>query len=297
MNFSIRTIIPICILFLLTSCNKNQKNKTAVIQNFETKSYLDIKLDSFGHLPSNPYIIKFEKKEKSITFCGVEHLTDNSDVTNKMFQDIEKSFLKTNPTIAINEGASVDGKKYTSKKEAILRDGEIGLLKYLSDSLKIKTVNGDPEIDYELKELSKLYSKKEFLTYIITERLLWSLYDSKVTNYDSIVSNYDKFLANYIIKKGKLSLSPNEKTFDYFRKNYQELVGRPFDINSLKPTNPFDKNGKFQEIGRKSKEIRDQFLLQKTNQLLKTNNRVYIVFGGWHLLTCEPGMHQIINQY
>ena len=71
------------------------------------------------------------------------------------------------------------------------------------------------------------------------------------TNYDSIVSNYNKFLANYIIKKGKLSLSPNEKTFDYFKKNYQKLVGRPFEINSLKPTNTFDKNGKFQEIGRK----------------------------------------------
>ena len=297
MKFSIAPFYLICILHLLISCNDNQKNEASVIRKFKTKSYLDIKLDSFGHLPSNPYIIKFEKKEKSITFCGVEHLTDNSDVTNKMFQDIEKSFLKTNPSIAINEGGYVDGKKYASKREAILKDGEIGLLKYLSDSLKIKTVNGDPEIDYELKELSKLYSKKEFLTYIITERLLWSLYDSKVTNYDSIVSNYDKFLANYIIKKGKLSLSPNEKTFDYFRKNYQELVGRPFDINSLKPTNPFDKNGKFQEIGRKSKEIRDQFLLQKTNQLLKTNNRVYIVFGGWHLLTCKPGMHQIINQF
>ena len=297
MKFSITPIFLICILFFLISCNKNHKNKTSDIKNFKTKSYLDIKLDSFGHLPSNPYIIEFKKKKKSITFCGVEHLTDNNDVTNKMFQDIEKSFLKANPSIAINEGGSVDGKKYASKKEAILKDGEIGLLKYLSDSLKIKTVNGDPEIDYELKELSKLYPKKEFLTYLITERLLWSLYDSKITNYDSIVSNYNKFLANYIIKKGKLSLSPNEKTFDYFKKNYQKLVGRPFEINSLKPTNPFDKNGKFQEIGRKSKEIRDQFLLQKTNELLKTNNRVYIVFGGWHLLTCEPGMHQIINQY
>lgn len=297
MKFSITPFFCFSILFLLISCNKNEIIKTSVTQNFKTKSYLDLKLDSFGHLPSNPYIIEFKKKDKSITFCGVEHLTDNSDVNNEMFQDIEKSFLKTNPSIAINEGGSVDGKKYASKKEAILKDGEIGLLKYLSDSLKIKTVNGDPEIDYELKELSKLFSRQEFLTYLITERLLWSLYDSKVTNYDSIVSNYNKFLANYIIKKGKLSLSPNEKDFDYFKENYQKLVGRPFEINSLKPTNPFDKNGRFQEIGRKSKEIRDQFLLQKTNELLKSNNRIYIVFGGWHLLTCEPGMNQIINQY
>jgi len=32
-----------------------------------------------------------------------------------------------------------------------------------------------------------------------------------------------------------------------------KLVGRKFGLNDLKPTNPFDSNGKFQEIGRTSK--------------------------------------------
>lgn len=63
-----------------------------------------------------------------------------------------------------------------------------------------------------------------------------------------------------------------------------------------KPTNPFDANGKFQEIGRKSKNIRDQYLLNTIDSLLNQNDTVFVVFGGWHLLICKPGLKEIIEQ-
>lgn len=264
------------------------------IKVHSTISYLDIKLSEYGHLPSNPYILEFKNGIKEVVFCGVEHLPNNSDIDNEMYTVIEKKFNEIRPSIAINEGGEMSNKYYVSKKEAIRKDGEIGLLKILSDSLGIQTINGDPYIDFELIELSKTYSKSDILTYIVTERLMWNLFGNKVFNSVKIEKEFNQFIENYIMKQGKLSLSNQEKSFNFFKKNYQKLVNRKFDIKTLKPTNPFDSIGTFQAIGRKSKEIRDQYLLNTIEKLLKTNDKVFIVFGGWHLLTCEPGLKEII---
>jgi hypothetical protein len=166
----------------------------------------------------------------------------------------------------------------------------------MSDSLKIQTINGDPNVDFEFRELLKTYAKDEFLTYIVTERLMWNLFDEQISDTKEIENRYNMFIENYISKKGKVSLSEEEKTFSFYKKSYHKLVGRQFDIKNLKPTNPFDAKGKFQGIGRKSKNIRDQFLLKTIDNLLNKYDKVFIVFGGWHLLTCEPGLKEIIKQ-
>lgn len=288
----------IFLLFILVNCNPKGKVKTEnkILKDFNTISYLDLKLDKNGHLPSNPYILEFKNGKKEVVFCGVEHLTDYSDTENKMFSEIENKFYNFKPNVCINEGGDISQKKYLSKKDALQKDGEIGLTKIMSDSLKIETVTGDPNVDFEFSELLKTYSKGEFLTYIITERLMWSLVGEKVSQEKEIEKKYNQFIKNYIIKKGKVELTVEEKKFSFYKINYNKLVGREFSLNDLKPTNPFDSNGKFQEIGRKSKNIRDQFLLQTIDNLLNENDKVFVVFGGWHLLTCKPGLKEIIER-
>ena len=289
-------LYSIVLLFLIVSCNKKKlkESKSKSNKDYTTISYLDLKLDKNGHLPSNPYVLKFKNGKKEIIFCGVEHLTDNNDIDNKMFLDIEKEFYLFNPDICINEGGDITQKKYLSKKDALLKDGEIGLSKIMSDSLGIKTVNGDPNENYEFNEILKTYNKGEFLAYIMTERLMWGLVGENIIKDNEIEKRYNSFVENYIIKKAKLNLTSEEKKFSFYKKNYKKIVGRSFNIKDLKPTNPFDKDGKFQEIGRKSKNVRDQYLLKKIDSLLNINNKIFIVFGGWHLLTCEPGLNEII---
>lgn len=241
-------------------------------------------------------MLRFTNGNKEIVFCGVEHLSDNSDTGNPMFAAIEKEFFATRPDIAVNEGGAIAEKVYLSKQEALLKDGEIGLLKVLCDSLHIQTADGDPPVGTEFKQLLDRYSTGEFLAYIVTERLMWGLYGEKITDLKEIKNRYDQFINRYIMQQGKVTLTDAERKFDFYISSYEKLVGRSFDIRQLKPTNPFDPDGKFQEIGRASKEIRDQFLLKKIDGLLDTYDKVFIVFGGWHLLTCEPGLKEIINR-
>jgi hypothetical protein len=269
-------------------------NKTPFI--YPTTSYLAIKLDTFRRLPTNPYILEFKKGKKHVVFCGVNHLTDNSDTLNPMFLGIEKKFFQFKPQISVNEGGDISTKRYKSKADALMKGGEIGLLKVLSDSLKIATVNGDAETRLEFSELLRTYTKGELLAYIVTERLMWGLKDGHTINAAVIEKRFNNFIENYIINRGGVALNETERTFDFFKSNYQKLLNRPFDFEELEATDPFDPNGRFQAIGRTSKEIRDQFLLKTIDHLLDTNDKVFVVFGGWHLLTCEPGLKDIMNR-
>jgi hypothetical protein len=224
---------------------------------YPTISYLKIKLGPGGQLPSNPYIKEYKAGNKQIIFCGTNHLEDNSDTGNAMFKIIEKKFFECMPTVVVNEGGDISKKQYKSRYDAIIRDGEIGLSKVLADQLLIPVINGDMPDSLEFRALLKRFSMTDFIAYLSTERCMFAFYKS----------------------------------------NYERLLKRPFSLETLEPTNPFDSVSYFQTIGRASKEIRDQNLLSRIDQLLKVHDKVFIVFGGWHLLTCEPGLQQIINQY
>lgn len=266
------------------------------IHVYPTVSYLAIKLDSQRHLPQNPVIQTFTNGRKQLVFCGVSHLEDYSNTQHPMFAAIEKSFFACSPQVCINEGGDVSQRKYASRKQAILKDGEIGLLKVLGDSLKIATVNGDMTDSLEFSALLKKYSTGELLAYIVTERLMWGLRGAGITDSLAVKKKYDGFIRGYIMKHGAVPLSPAEQDFAFYRQQYAKLAGRAFDLTTLKPTDPFDPDGRFQEIGRTSKEFRDQFLLARIDSLLHSYDKVFVVFGGWHLLTCEPGLRAIINQ-
>ncbi|MBN9383848.1 MAG: hypothetical protein J0H74_24035 [Chitinophagaceae bacterium] len=284
---------------LFSGCNTPNSGKgsnTDTLHIYPTVSYLDIKLDSNGQLPSNPYILEFVNGNKRIVFCGVNHLTDDTDTGNPMFKKIEDKFFAYKPDIAVNEGGDISKKTYASKKDALLKDGEIGLTKILSDSLKIATVNGDPSTQYEFSELLKTYSKGELLAYIVTERLMWGLKGQQITDSLQIEKKYESFIQHYITGEGGVELTKNEQTFGFYKTNYEKLLNRPFDIAELEPTNPFEPKSKFQKIGRTSKEIRDQFLIQTIDKLLDAYDKVFVVFGGWHLLTCKPGLEEVIQR-
>jgi len=284
---------------LFSNCNNSTADKKAANDSthiYPTVSYLDIKLDSAGQLPANPYVVAFENGNKKVVFCGVNHLTDDADIDNPMFTKIEQEFFAFKPTIAINEGGDISKKVYTSRQDALLKDGEIGLTKVLCDSLKISTVDGDPTVAFEFAQLLKTYSKGELLAYIVTERLMWGLKGQHITDSVEMAKKYDGFIHNYIIKKGGVTLSTAEQAFSFYTSNYQQLLQRPFNIAELEPTNPFDPDGKFQKIGRTSKEIRDQFLINTVDKLLDSHDKIFIVFGGWHLLTCKPGLEEVIKR-
>lgn len=282
-------------LLTITACKSHEHVAYSASAGhiYPTVSYLDIKLDAHGNLPSNPYILEFKNGKKEIIFCGTNH-PDRRDTGNKMYKIIEKKFFEVWPDISVNEGGDVSRKKYTSKGDAIQKNGEIGLIKVLADSLRIKCINGDMTDSLEFKGLLKYYTKAEFLSYIVTERFMWMISGMNIKDSTEVTKMYSKFINDYIMKEGGVKLNPEEQTLAFYKASYKNLLHRPFNLETLEPTNPFDPKGKFQQIGRRSKELRDQALLKKIDDLLNSYDKVFVVFGGWHLMTCKPGLQEII---
>lgn len=288
-NIITKFIIIVTFSSILTGCtNFNSGGK----DDYKLISYLEIKIDSAGRLHEMPYLVDLVKGRKHLTVIGTLH---SRDTASQMFTDIEKIFTNMEPEIAINEGGQVR-KTYTDRNTAIKNNGETGLLKFLCDRQKINMINGDMPDDKEFDELAKIYSKEEALFFFASERFVLPYrYWSENKNIDSLYVN--DFTKGYLESSG-IKLTTNEKSFSYYKDLYKKYFKKDFNIDSIYSDDfsPIREKHHFCEVARKSKEFRDKYLLQQIEEQLMNHNRVIVVFGGWHILSIEPALAQIINR-
>ena len=255
-------------------------------------SYLDINVDSSGRLPENPYVVDLSKNNKRLIVIGTLH---SKDTGNKMFADIERIFNEFLPEIAINEGGQVT-RKYSGRDSAIIKNGETGLLKFLSDNHKIKVINGDMPDSIEFYGLSEYYSKDEALFFFASERFVLPFtYWGESGDLDSLYTN--DFIEGYLLSEG-IELTAEEKQFSHYINLYKKYFNMEFCIDSIRSDDfsPIRKQHHYCEVARKSKELRDKYLLKKIEEQLKVHDKVLVVFGGWHVLAIEPALTEIINR-
>ena len=273
----------------MISCRNYKTNKT---ENYELISYLDIKVDNKGNLPQVPYVIDLQKNNKHLIVVGTLH---SRDTTNDMFSEIEKIFNKLKPEIAINEGGQIT-KTFPNKNSAILKNGETGLLKFLCDKQNIKMLNGDMPDKKEFAELETYYSKDEILFFFASERfVLPYTYWNEKGDLDSLYES--ELIKGYLISEG-IKLTSEENQFSYYKSLYKKYFKKEFNIDNINSDDfsPIRNTHHFCEIARKSKELRDKYLIQQIEKQLKYYDKVLVVFGGWHILAIEPALTQVINK-
>jgi len=275
-------------IFLLTafSC------KTIQTGNYKLISYLDIKVDSLGNLPTNPYVLNFKKGNKELLIIGTQH---TYDTLSSMFTKIEHLFYNFKPDLIINEGGNLT-KTYPDRNSAIKKSGELGLEKYLADKAGIKTYNGDEPFALEFEELSKAYSREEAILFFGSERFVFPYAFGQYQG--EIDTNYVNNFINKDYKASNIKLTETEKTFDYYKQLYKKYFNTEFSLDTINQLDftPFSTRNHFCDITRKSKELRDKYLLRQIEEQLKIYNKVMVVFGGWHILAIEPALGQIMDR-
>lgn len=280
------------ILFLLYCLTTIFSCRTKQNVDYKLISYLDIKVDSLGNLPTNPYILKYIQGDKELLVIGTQH---SRDTLSPMFDSIENLFYSFNPELIINEGGNLT-KSYTDRNFAIVKAGELGLIKFLADKAGIKTYNGDEPFDLEFTELTKAYSKEEAILFFGSERFVFPFafgqYEGDIDT--SYVNNFIE--KNY--KKSNIQLTDIEKTFGYYKQLYKKYFKTEFSLDTINQQDfaPFSRRHHFCDITRKSKELRDRYLLRQIEEQLKTHKKVMVVYGGWHILAIEPALKQIMDK-
>jgi hypothetical protein len=285
-----KLLLVITFLSLLFSCK--EKSKSEAITHYETMDY--VKVGQLFDSIKPPYIIDVKNGNKRIVFIGCEH---QMEANHPQFAAIETYFKALQPQIAFNEGGQwADSIHFKTTNEAIKRGGEATILKYFSDSLGIKMMNGDMSDSLQFAFTSRYHTQEEWYLYYMIERLIIPFYYDK-NKTEPLDTVFSKTTKGYFTRNG-FKMSAEQLTLDHFKTVYKKYMGQPFDINNfdIEAFDYINDNCKFCAIGRTSKMVRDSVLLSKIDNALNQYDRVIVTFGHGHALAVEPALRQIINR-
>ena len=280
------------VIWIWSSCKQQPKSISEPISHFETIDY--VKVGQVFDSIQPPYIIDVSNGTKCLVFIGCEH---QAGATHPQFSAIETYFKKLQPQISFNEGGQwTDSMRFKTVNDAIQKDGEVGALKFWSDSAGIKMMNGDLSAKEEFALTSRYHTQEEWYLYYMIERIAMPfLYDkNEKALFDSVFQNTTK---GYFTQNG-FKMSKEQLTVEHFKKVYKKYIGKPFDSQNfdIEAFDYVNDNCKFCAIGRTSKMVRDSVLLSKIDNALNQYDRVMVTFGHGHALAVEPALKQIINR-
>jgi hypothetical protein len=252
---------------------------------------LNVDMNKNGYRPT---VTVLKNGRKRLTFFGASHIR-NTDAPQ--FRALEQAFLTQQPQIAFNEGGYIaKSKQYTSSERAIKSDGERGLLKYLCDRQHIAMLNGDMTTKDEFTALLNRFPKDQVYLYMAVERFL-NPYRQGYIKGLSFEKAFQQEHVAYLEQNG-FTLTAQEKTTTYLKSLYATYFHRALDLGNLVEVHDYylTDPGIFGQIGRASKEVRDQALLVKIDKSLDDYDRVFVVFGGSHWVAVQPGLQYIIDK-
>jgi hypothetical protein len=274
-------------LVILASCHRSTENIT-----YKTRDYLTVgkMMDTI----KPPYIVDAHNGTKRVVLMGCDH---NRDPDHPQFASIERYFNELKPQVTFNEGGQVaDSIHFTDVKDAVLKHGETGVLKYLSDRAHIRMMDGDMADSVEFKIMLKKYPKDSLLLYYVMERMVIP-YLNGAYGKMPFETFYSKAMKKWFVEPG-FPLDEKEQSFDHFKDLYRKFVGEDFKLEMNKNIERFDYvnggNCAFCALGRASKMARDSGLLSKIDKALDTHDRVMVTFGHGHALAIEPALRQIV---
>jgi len=231
---------------------------------------------------SLPYINQYGANKKLLVF-GSNH---TSNFTDPQVWQIDSVFSTYKPTIVLYEGDGIA--TMNNKKETIETYFEMGLAKYIADSLLIKSINIEPETKSKYQFLLKKFNSSDIL--IATLGLQITLMQMNNENFEK---KFPTLIAD-LIKEG-LPLSKEQQTLSFFLRYYYKNFHKPFSYENFDSRDFQSKYSRtvFNKINIAANEFRDQHIIRLTKKYITENERVLLIVGGWHAIVCEPSFKLI----
>ncbi len=281
----------ILLLTCFAGCKTASKTSASAESKYPGVDYVQV--GKLTGLYDDPYIFNLRNGKKEIVFIGTEH-TNNPK--HKQFKIIETYFSHLVPQIAFHEGGPLsDSIQPKSDEEAIRNHQETGYLRVLCKNWDIKMENADLSAREEFASMLQRYPQEELFLYYTVERLIYPFQHGFEGN-KTLPEAYTHFINTYMTRHN-FPITAQQKDFGYFEKLYKKYLGKSFNTATYDYSqfNFLEDNGKFTQIGRASKVVRDNALLAKIDEALNRVDRVFVIFGSAHALAVEPALVQIIK--
>jgi hypothetical protein len=278
-NFSV-----ILISIIVLSCNQKTSISTKPdILSYEEYSQKDIVL---------PYILNIKKGNKHLIYYGTKHSYNPGD---KMFSEIEDLFTNLLPDIAFNEGGN-NWPVINDRDSTIKLTGDPGFIRYLSRKNNVPVTSIDPPDSLEYTYLLSKYQIKDILLMYFCRQIEQLQHQGEMTDQEF---NEDMSFFIKELKESGMPLSSEQSNIDFIIEYYESFFNRKFIWKEFDPTNyqPIYSKTVLNEIMRESTYFRDRYMVTKIEEALKSNDKVFVVMGGSHLVIQEPVLRHILNQY
>lgn len=286
-----RHVLKVLFFLCFASCKMVIKANESTKDKYPGVDY--VKVGELSGLYDDPYVFNLRNNKKELVFIGTEH-TNNPK--HKQFKIIETYFSHAVPQIVFHEGGPLlDTTHLKTSEEAIMNHQETGYLKFLCKNWGIPMENADLTAKEEFALMLQKFPQEELFLYYTVERLIYPFQHGFEAN-KTLQEAYSSFISNYLLKHG-FPITAQQNDFTYFEKLYKKHLGQSFNLETYNYSkfNFLQDNGKFTQIGRTSKVMRDNALLDKIDQALDQHDRVFVIFGSAHALAVEPALVKIIK--
>lgn len=269
------------------------------LAQYSTTDYLIVnkKLDSintdFNTHGYHPTATVLTNRKKSLVFFGASHVRQEN---HPQFKALEEIFWQQKPQVAFHEGDPVpQSRHYSSDTSAIRKGGEKGLIKYLCDHDSTLLLVGDMNPQQEFTELLKRFPADQVYLYMAVERFLNPYKQGHYKGTFEVA--FQKEFVSYLAENG-FPLSSQARTTAHLKKVYKHYFNKSLRLEDLIQVHEYylTNTGLFGQIGRGSKDIRDQALLTKIDEALDKYDRVFVVFGGSHWVAVQPALKYLIDK-
>ena len=255
------------------------------------------------HNPIYVYEIKFD--DKRITFFGSEH---SYQPEKPMFKDIETKFKEANPQIVFVEGMHfgedqkeqlIEEMKKADTEEVIKKWGESGFAFKLAANARVDVESPEPDLKEEIQYLlEQRFTKEEIFAYYGYRQANSYHLMSKETPIEEYLTSFIKYF------KKDTNWNDFNYSIDHLKQIGKRIWDKRGDLSKKDElrTNPVpykSKRGKFNNINRISQQssyFRDRFMIQKIEEAMKKNDRLFIVFGSTHAFMQEPTLRKLFEK-
>jgi len=226
-----------------------------------------------------PYVLEIKKKRGGLLYYGSFH---NVDPEHPQFKDIEGKWNKFKPEIVYSEGSLWPLER--SKKKAIEKHGEQGLLRYLAHRDKVKIICIEPQKRNEILYLLKKFTSTKIKIYYILRQMI---INREIFNKDTDL-DYIRFMLK---KMGKMNFfSISLKTVEDFSTMVKALLPdlkNWKNIDSKYFMNVLNKKNWLAKINVRINKYRNKYMVKKIIKQLKKGKKVFVVVGKSHVLEQE----------
>lgn len=260
----------VCLAFALSGCAITSR----------PRSYLDLPVATDGSPRQNPYIVRLERKDRSLLLLGVVHTRDPNA---PLFGVLEREFIDFAPDILIHENQAPS--ELDDRNKSISSGGDIGFVTHLAHKRGVPYVSGDLSEDQEFPLLASRGGVEPALVFLTAQRLITGMNG----DLSMAASEYQGFYEEYLVAN-KFPRREQHATWKGFSAAFERvqkrpLYGREWDYEIA---SPLREHGPLNVMSRLSHRLRDDHLLDVIAKKLALHKRILVVFGAWHVLAIEP---------